>query len=156
MLPEQNTAAARALPMAEPGSPAVQPSVLSTAEAANPAAQPSVLPTAEAASPATQLSTLPVTEPQSPVARLSTLPTAEPSSLAAQLGGLAETELATSGTKAGHAPPTCANCGASVPGKFCGRCGQRVEHEIHSVWHFTQEATEDLTHADSQIGRAHV
>jgi len=76
---------------------------------------------------------------------------ADPSSLAAQLGGLAATEVATSATKAGHAPPTCANCGASVPGRFCGRCGQRVQHEIHSVWHFTQEATEDLTHADSRL-----
>jgi hypothetical protein len=47
--------------------------------------------------------------------------------------------------------PTCANCGASVQGRYCGRCGQRLEHEIHSVWHFTREATEDLTHADSRL-----
>jgi hypothetical protein len=47
--------------------------------------------------------------------------------------------------------PTCANCGASVQGHYCGRCGQRLEHEIHSVWHFTREATEDLTHADSRL-----
>jgi hypothetical protein len=47
--------------------------------------------------------------------------------------------------------PTCANCGASVQARYCGRCGQRLEHEIHSVWHFTQEATEDLTHADSRL-----
>jgi hypothetical protein len=46
---------------------------------------------------------------------------------------------------------TCANCGASVQDRYCGRCGQRLEHEIHSVWHFTQEATEDLTHADSRL-----
>jgi hypothetical protein len=48
-------------------------------------------------------------------------------------------------------PATCANCGAAVPGRFCGRCGQRLEHEIHSVLHFTREATEDLTHADSRL-----
>ncbi|MFL6604358.1 MAG: DUF3667 domain-containing protein [Steroidobacteraceae bacterium] len=45
----------------------------------------------------------------------------------------------------------CANCGASVPGKYCGQCGQRLEHEIHSVLHFAREATEDLTHADSRL-----
>ena len=90
-------------------------------------------------------------EPANPAAQLSALPTADPTSLAAQLGGLPATEPVTSGTHAGHAPQTCANCGAPVPGKFCGRCGQRVQHEIHSVWHFTQEATEDLTHADSRL-----
>lgn len=47
--------------------------------------------------------------------------------------------------------PTCSNCGASVQGHYCGQCGQRLEHEIHSVWHFTREATEDLTHADSRL-----
>jgi hypothetical protein len=45
----------------------------------------------------------------------------------------------------------CANCGAPVPGKYCGQCGQRFEHEIHSVLHFAREATEDLTHADSRL-----
>jgi hypothetical protein len=47
----------------------------------------------------------------------------------------------------------CANCGAAVTGKFCSECGQRVEHSVHSVWHFTLEATEDLTHADSRLWR---
>jgi hypothetical protein len=106
MSPEQNMAVANAPPMAEPESPAAQPSDLPMAESAN------------------------------PVARLSGLPAAE---------------FTTAGTQAGHAPRTCANCGASVPTKFCGRCGQRAEHEIHSIWHFTQEATEDLTHADSRL-----
>jgi Protein of unknown function (DUF3667) len=106
MLPEQNTAVARAQPLAEPATPAAQPS-----------AQP----------PA---------EPANPVAQLSAFPAAE---------------LTTPGTQAAHAPQTCANCGGSVPTKFCGSCGQRVEHAFHSVWHFTQEATEDLTHADSRL-----
>jgi Protein of unknown function (DUF3667) len=48
-------------------------------------------------------------------------------------------------------PPTCANCGAAVPGRFCGRCGQRLEHEQPSVLHFLREAIEDLTHADSRL-----
>ena len=38
-----------------------------------------------------------------------------------------------------------------MTGRFCANCGQRREHEIHSIWHFTQEATEDLTHADSRL-----
>jgi hypothetical protein len=49
------------------------------------------------------------------------------------------------------ATPHCPNCGASVPGKYCSQCGQRLEHEIHSVVHFAREATEDLTHADSRL-----
>jgi hypothetical protein len=38
-----------------------------------------------------------------------------------------------------------------VSGKYCSQCGQRLEHEIHSVLHFSREATEDLTHADSRL-----
>ena len=49
--------------------------------------------------------------------------------------------------------PACANCGASVAGKFCGNCGQRLHSPVHSVWHFIGEATEDLTHADSRVWR---
>jgi hypothetical protein len=52
---------------------------------------------------------------------------------------------------AAHRETNCANCGAVLTGKFCSNCGQRREHEMHSVWHFTQEATEDLTHADSRL-----
>ena len=47
--------------------------------------------------------------------------------------------------------PGCANCGADVPGNFCGRCGQRLHHELHSVAHFGRELAEDLTHADSRL-----
>jgi hypothetical protein len=50
-----------------------------------------------------------------------------------------------------HGEPGCANCGALLSGRFCSNCGQRREHEIQSIWHFTQEATEDLTHADSRL-----
>jgi hypothetical protein len=49
------------------------------------------------------------------------------------------------------ATPQCANCGAPVAGNYCSHCGQRFEHEIHSVLHFAREATEDLTHADSRL-----
>jgi hypothetical protein len=61
---------------------------------------------------------------------------------------------ATIDSSAQHAAGTaqqCANCGAPVSGKYCSQCGQRFEHEIHSVLHFAREATEDLTHADSRL-----
>jgi hypothetical protein len=45
----------------------------------------------------------------------------------------------------------CENCGAPLAGKYCGACGQRREAPVHSLWHFTQLATEDLTHADSRL-----
>jgi len=47
----------------------------------------------------------------------------------------------------------CDNCGAPLSGRYCGRCGQRVEPPVHSLWHFTRVATEDLTHADSRVWR---
>jgi Protein of unknown function (DUF3667) len=47
----------------------------------------------------------------------------------------------------------CENCGAPVAQKYCGACGQRVEPPVHSLWHFTQVALEDLTHADSRLWR---
>jgi uncharacterized protein DUF3667 len=56
------------------------------------------------------------------------------------------------------APPApllarCDNCGASVGGRYCGACGQRLEPPVHSLWHFSQVAFEDLTHADSRLWR---
>jgi len=47
----------------------------------------------------------------------------------------------------------CENCGAAVSGRYCGSCGQRREAPLHSLWHFTQVAAEDLTHADSRLWR---
>jgi hypothetical protein len=47
----------------------------------------------------------------------------------------------------------CDNCGAMLSGKYCAACGQRREAPVHSLWHFTQLATEDLTHADSRLWR---
>jgi hypothetical protein len=51
------------------------------------------------------------------------------------------------------AVPRCDNCGANVPGRFCGTCGQRLEPPIHSLWHFIGVAAEDVTHADSRLWR---
>jgi hypothetical protein len=47
----------------------------------------------------------------------------------------------------------CDNCGAAVTGRYCTACGQRLEPPLHSLWHFIQAATEDLTHADSRLWR---
>jgi Protein of unknown function (DUF3667) len=47
----------------------------------------------------------------------------------------------------------CDNCGAAVSGHYCAACGQRLEAPVQSLWHFTREATEDLTHADSRLWR---
>ena len=47
----------------------------------------------------------------------------------------------------------CENCGNEVTQRYCGACGQRLEPPVHSLWHFSQVATEDLTHADSRLWR---
>jgi hypothetical protein len=73
--------------------------------------------------------------------------------------GLANTVMPATGAASALTPsgaqsvPACSNCGSSVPGNFCGNCGQRLHSPVHSVWHFVQEATEDLTHADSRLWR---
>jgi len=51
------------------------------------------------------------------------------------------------------AAPLCDNCGASVPGKYCGTCGQRLEPPVHSLGHFLAVAFEDVTHADTRLWR---
>ena len=49
--------------------------------------------------------------------------------------------------------PRCDNCGASVAGRYCGNCGQRLEPPVHSLGHFLTVAMEDVTHADSRLWR---
>ena len=51
------------------------------------------------------------------------------------------------------AAPRCDNCGASVAGRYCGNCGQRLEPPVHSLWHFLTVAMEDVTHADTRLWR---
>src|SRR5579862_3912078 len=60
------------------------------------------------------------------------------------------------GVVAASAPaaPACANCGAALAGRYCSACGQRVEPPLHTLWHFAQVATEDVTHADSRLWRS--
>ena len=46
----------------------------------------------------------------------------------------------------------CANCGTPLSGKYCSACGQRHhDHPVDHFWHFTAEALEDFTHADSRL-----
>ncbi len=51
------------------------------------------------------------------------------------------------------AAPRCDNCGASVLDRYCGKCGQRLEPPMHTLWHFLMVAMEDVTHADSRLWR---
>ena len=51
------------------------------------------------------------------------------------------------------APAHCENCGSALTGRYCSSCGQRRESPVHSLWHFTGVAAEDLTHADSRLWR---
>ena len=74
----------------------------------------------------------------------------------ADAGGLDENTVEIERTAAPRERPAearrCENCGAALAGPYCSQCGQRHhEHPVHSFWHFIQEATEDLTHADSRL-----
>jgi hypothetical protein len=64
-------------------------------------------------------------------------------------GAAAGASLANNAT----ASARCDNCGAPVSGRYCSACGQRLEPAVHSLWHFSKVATEDLTHADSRLWR---
>lgn len=69
----------------------------------------------------------------------------------------AELPATSPGAPAARAPRDdlvhCENCGAPVAARFCGACGQKLEPPLHSLWHFTQLAAEDITHADSRLWR---
>ena len=60
---------------------------------------------------------------------------------------------ATGATAATAATAHCDNCGATVTGRYCAACGQRLEPPVHSLWHFSTVAVEDVTHADSRLWR---
>lgn len=65
----------------------------------------------------------------------------------------AEAPPAAAPTAVQPATPLCDNCGASVAGRYCGNCGQRLEPPVHSLWHFLTVAMEDVTHADTRLWR---
>jgi hypothetical protein len=50
-------------------------------------------------------------------------------------------------------PVYCANCDATLVGKYCAACGQANEFHLHSLWDLLREAAEVLTHADSRLWR---
>jgi Protein of unknown function (DUF3667) len=68
----------------------------------------------------------------------------------AAAAGAAGAPGASAATEAGA---RCDNCGAAVSGRYCAACGQRREAPVHSLWHFSEVAIEDLTHADSRLWR---
>jgi len=76
-------------------------------------------------------------------------------STAAAAGPVSDAGAAAAATlaKSATASARCDNCGAPVSGRYCSDCGQRLEPAVHSLWHFTKLATEDLTHADSRLWR---
>ena len=49
-------------------------------------------------------------------------------------------------------PVLCANCGASLADRYCGRCGQD-SHASLSLGHFLHEFVEGLFHVDSKFWR---
>jgi hypothetical protein len=48
---------------------------------------------------------------------------------------------------------SCRNCGAALLEAYCGRCGQKHDPTIHRLRHFSAEAFESITHADSRLWR---
>ena len=50
------------------------------------------------------------------------------------------------------APAHCANCGALLADRYCGRCGQD-SHVSLSLGHFLHEFVEGLFHVDSKFWR---
>ena len=68
-------------------------------------------------------------------------------------GSAAAAALAGGAGPATAAAQRCENCGNPVAQRFCGACGQRFDPPVHSLWHFSQVAAEDLTHADSRLWR---
>jgi hypothetical protein len=81
-------------------------------------------------------------------------PPADPETVAPPGGATGAAPAAASVVAAATGPAAhCDNCGALVTQKYCGACGQRLEPPVHSLWHFTQAALEDVTHADSRLWR---
>lgn len=52
-------------------------------------------------------------------------------------------------------PATCPDCGASVPERFCTRCGEkRVEERDYSLRHYLAEALNVFANLESPIPRS--
>jgi hypothetical protein len=47
----------------------------------------------------------------------------------------------------------CLNCGSSLRGQYCGRCGQRATSRLISLWELLREGFGDLLDVDSRLWR---
>jgi hypothetical protein len=70
----------------------------------------------------------------------------------AELGGAAAIELATS-AMARRDADGCRNCGASMPGAYCGACGQERNTHRRSVWGLLHNLMEEVASLDSRMLR---
>jgi hypothetical protein len=72
----------------------------------------------------------------------------------AELGGAAAVELAASAI-AGHGAgkDDCRNCGAPMPGAYCGDCGQDRNTHRRSVWGLLHNLIEEVASFDSRMLR---
>jgi len=53
-----------------------------------------------------------------------------------------------------HAAPTrCENCGASLLGRFCARCGQSVVNPVRHAGHALEDVFESFWHLDGRVFR---
>ena len=51
------------------------------------------------------------------------------------------------------APKRCENCGASLHGRFCARCGQSVINPVRHAGHALEEVFESFWHLDGRVFR---
>ncbi len=49
--------------------------------------------------------------------------------------------------------PSCLNCGTTLGGQYCGKCGQRARSRLISIWELIRDAFGDLFELDSRIWR---
>lgn len=49
--------------------------------------------------------------------------------------------------------PSCLNCGTTLSGQYCGKCGQRARSRLISIWELVRDAFGDLFELDSRIWR---
>jgi hypothetical protein len=68
----------------------------------------------------------------------------------AAAGGLASSPASRDAHSAGGA---CPNCGETLHGAYCARCGQKSDDQHRSILHLAWEAIEGLTHLDGRIAR---
>jgi len=48
---------------------------------------------------------------------------------------------------------TCLNCGTTLSGQYCGKCGQRSRSRLISIWELLRDAFGDLLEFDSRVWR---